>query len=223
MGRIRYHAPSRKTPVGVAGIYQIVDTGGRCYIGSSQDMFRRWEGHQYQLRRGSHHAIRLQRGWNELGESAFTLKVIETVPNSDDLKKWEQFYIDSRQPYYNTSREATRPDVRPEVLDDRREKRERADLLDQIVAFTGANEAADTRFQTRPQILCGRVSNEVHALLHDRNTMGMSVGCLLQMIGQTMLDGMTVNDLVRLLAGESRRHRVDKSATACDNSGQRVA
>ena len=59
------------------GIYQIENTAnGKRYIGSSNQIRRRFYLHKWSLRRGDHHSITLQRSWNKYGESMFVFKVL---------------------------------------------------------------------------------------------------------------------------------------------------
>jgi predicted GIY-YIG superfamily endonuclease len=40
----------------VCGVYEIADAFGRSYIGSSVNIYRRWEEHRRELVAGNHHA-----------------------------------------------------------------------------------------------------------------------------------------------------------------------
>src|ERR1022692_5274783 len=71
------------------GVYRITGPG-RVYIGSSDDIPRRSKSHLSQLRGGRHHNYRLQAAWNEYGEAAFALAVIEEVADLADLIAAEQ-------------------------------------------------------------------------------------------------------------------------------------
>jgi predicted GIY-YIG superfamily endonuclease len=66
------------------GVYRITGPG-RVYIGSSDDIPRRWHSHLSQLRGGRHHNYRLQAAWAEHGEAAFAFAVIEEVADLTDL------------------------------------------------------------------------------------------------------------------------------------------
>jgi group I intron endonuclease len=76
------------------GIYQIrcIESKG-CYIGSAKDIHIRWRRHKYDLRRGRHHNIRLQRLWDKYKEKSFVFEVLEIA---DNLFEREQYFIDNR-------------------------------------------------------------------------------------------------------------------------------
>ena len=63
----------RLDPDGLGVIYQIrcIPTG-KVYVGQAQSerLQLRWDRHRSDLRKGKHHAVKLQRAWNKYGESA---------------------------------------------------------------------------------------------------------------------------------------------------------
>jgi hypothetical protein len=65
-------------PSAKVGVYRIVGPD-RVYIGSSDDIPRRWKSHLSQLRGRCHHNYRLQAAWNEYGEAACAFTVVEEV------------------------------------------------------------------------------------------------------------------------------------------------
>lgn len=80
-----------------SGIYQILCVPtGKIYIGSSNDMARRWSEHRKMLRSGIHPNAHLQGAWNKYTEAAFTPSVVEQVER-DLLSEHEQFWIDQKQ------------------------------------------------------------------------------------------------------------------------------
>jgi hypothetical protein len=81
-------------PPETGGIYQITGPGGRPYIGSSDNVRRRWKSHKAELRRGRHHNAALQADWNEHGEAVFTFAVLEEVPDVALLIDAEQARLD---------------------------------------------------------------------------------------------------------------------------------
>jgi hypothetical protein len=84
------------------GIYAIINTSTHeQYIGSSGDIPKRFAQHKALLRRGKHHAPRLQAAWDSYGEAAFEFVVLEELPTSDLLEAVEQRYLDAEQPAYN--------------------------------------------------------------------------------------------------------------------------
>lgn len=77
-----------------SGIYKITCiVNKKFYIGSSNDIQRRWQEHKSYLRSGSHQNNHLQRAWNKYGEKAFTFSVIEYVSETV-LFDIEQSYLD---------------------------------------------------------------------------------------------------------------------------------
>lgn len=83
-----------------SGVYAICHQDGREYIGSSKSIATRIRTHKRDLRRGTHSNQRLQNSWNTHGESAFTFVVLECCASEDRLVR-EQFYINTRNAYYN--------------------------------------------------------------------------------------------------------------------------
>ncbi len=79
------------------GVYQIENiVNGKLYIGSSNQIERRFYLHRWDLRRGMHHSPLLQRAWNKYGEKSFIFKIIFTcLP--EDRQKHEQAIMDHLQ------------------------------------------------------------------------------------------------------------------------------
>jgi group I intron endonuclease len=84
------------------GIYQIqsIKKPERSYIGSSSNVYRRWQGHISQLKRNIHHAQKLQRHFNKYGETDLRFSLLLGC-DKDDLIKLEQYFLDSYKPYFN--------------------------------------------------------------------------------------------------------------------------
>lgn len=105
----------------ISGIYAITNTlNGKQYIGSSIDIEHRWGVHRSYLKRGTHHAFKLQRAWLKYGPDAFEWTVLEIVlPLSEMLLAREQQYFDTLQPRYNSALIAdstsSDPDVRARI------------------------------------------------------------------------------------------------------------
>lgn len=58
-------------------IYSITNTStGKRYIGSTNDVKRRWKHHKSGLRRGKHHCCHLQSSYNKWGADAFEYEVL---------------------------------------------------------------------------------------------------------------------------------------------------
>jgi GIY-YIG catalytic domain len=85
--------------VGVCGVYSIHNgITQNEYIGSSINIAQRFAQHRALLRRGKHHADKLQDAWNTFGESAFSLIILGEVTDPAGLTTEEQRYLDERQP-----------------------------------------------------------------------------------------------------------------------------
>jgi len=84
----------------ISGIYRIVNSeNGKVYIGSASCIGGRKKVHEYRLKSGNHHSVKLQRAWNKYGESAFRFEVIEYISGDDALIDREQYWID----YYDAA------------------------------------------------------------------------------------------------------------------------
>jgi group I intron endonuclease len=89
-----------------SGVYAIVNkNNGHKYIGSSDNIYRRWGDHKSTLRRNGHHSTYLQRAWNKYGEDDFMLLVLlECV--KEDCRIKEQEFIENLHPEYNIATQA---------------------------------------------------------------------------------------------------------------------
>jgi group I intron endonuclease len=65
-----------KTPK-ICGVYSITSPSGNAYIGSSNDIKKRWAGHRLALRKGTHHNAPLLRAFRNYGADALVYKVVE--------------------------------------------------------------------------------------------------------------------------------------------------
>lgn len=97
----------------ISGIYKIVNkVNGKYYVGSSNDIRKRWNNHKSNLRRKNHKSPHLQSAWNKYGELNFDFVIVETC-NIDKLLIIEQKYLDTsileKNICYNTSYVAERP------------------------------------------------------------------------------------------------------------------
>ena len=96
------------------GIYKITNNvNGKFYIGSSNNIEKRWISHRYQLRHNKHSAVHLNRAWNKYGEDSFIFEILEETSQSDLLEA-EQKYLDKYEPWnpdsgYNSCKVAGRP------------------------------------------------------------------------------------------------------------------
>jgi hypothetical protein len=128
-------------PSVVPGIYEIEDRLHRSYIGSSVNIYRRWSAHRRDLDSGTHHSPRLQRAWRQLGADAFTFRVLQIVPDENDLCTVEQYYFDAFGPVFNVSRIAGRPQWSPEKREAARAKVLDRKLGREIAALRGDESA----------------------------------------------------------------------------------
>jgi len=74
------------------GIYEISLVDGRCYVGQSVTIEKRWASHRSRLRRSKHHSPHLQNAWNKYGEDAFSFSILE-VCESWLLAEREEFWM----------------------------------------------------------------------------------------------------------------------------------
>lgn len=77
----------------------------KCYIGSALSFAHRKYHHLYQLKRGIHHSIYLQRHVNKHGIESIEFEILEIVYPNELIEK-EQYYIDLFTPDFNISKKA---------------------------------------------------------------------------------------------------------------------
>lgn len=83
----------------ISGIYAIVNTvNNKRYVGSSQNIKRRFSDHRSGLRRGDHRNLILQRAWDKYGEDKFTFVILEEC-EIDMLIIREQAHLDNGYDY----------------------------------------------------------------------------------------------------------------------------
>jgi len=83
-------------------IYAIVNSITKdMYVGSAISVRRRWKGHKYALKRGTHHSPKLQNAVNKYGLDIFNCEIIQLVEDKSKLIEREQFWIDFFKPTYN--------------------------------------------------------------------------------------------------------------------------
>lgn len=96
----------------IVGVYKIINiANNKFYIGSSNNIYKRWNEHKNDFNKGSHHSIYLQRAWDKYGEKNFKFKIIEKCTADNQFKR-EQYFIDYLKPYdkeigYNICQNAT--------------------------------------------------------------------------------------------------------------------
>lgn len=89
-----------------SGIYIIKNTlNNNIYVGSSQNIKKRFYTHLNKLERNVHANKKLQNSFNKNGKNTFKFLVIENV-SVDLLIEREQYYIDNLKPYYNIRKKA---------------------------------------------------------------------------------------------------------------------
>jgi group I intron endonuclease len=89
------------------GIYQIRNLlNDKVYIGSSQELKKRWSSHRSALRRNSHPNKHLQNSVNLYGEDSFSFEILQIIYDIDKLLLVEQGYLDEYLPEYNISIDA---------------------------------------------------------------------------------------------------------------------
>lgn len=85
----------------ISGVYAIKNKlTDDLYIGSSDDIKRRWTHHRRDLKAGKHYNKILQSAWDKYGEENMLFEIIEACDKSELLTR-EQEYIDDCQPRYN--------------------------------------------------------------------------------------------------------------------------
>jgi group I intron endonuclease len=109
---------------GVSGIYKIVNrTNGKYYIGSSNDIHKRWKQHINFLNKNIHQNNYLQRSWNKYGKDQFEFLLVKTIP-SNELLLTEQEYLNNieKEKCYNLSLIVGRVEMTEETKDKIRQK-----------------------------------------------------------------------------------------------------
>lgn len=90
-----------------AGVFMIKNTiNQKMFIASTRNL-KTINGQQFSLRMGSHINKSLQEDWNQFGEDAFTIEVLETLQEKKDgyfdakdaLKKLEEKWVEKLQPF----------------------------------------------------------------------------------------------------------------------------
>lgn len=68
------------------GVYAIKNKiTGKMYIGESTNITSRWKTHKQDLNNNTHHSYKLQKEWNEYGESSFQFRIIENFAFAENL------------------------------------------------------------------------------------------------------------------------------------------
>ncbi|MCR4362018.1 GIY-YIG nuclease family protein [Bacillus subtilis] len=118
---------------GISCVYMIQnEINNRVYIGSTKDLKNRMNRHLSILRNGKHDSDKLQKDWNEFGQSNFKLYILEIVTQEDLLIR-EQFFMNKYNSFsdkgYNLHPKAGSPlgykhreDVRQKYSESRRDE-----------------------------------------------------------------------------------------------------
>ena len=86
----------------IAGVYKITNNiTGDFYIGSSNDVKRRWSNHKSPSKWKLRSRMKLYQAFIKFGLDNFTFEIIE---ETDNLKKREQYWIEQLNPSYNNYR-----------------------------------------------------------------------------------------------------------------------
>jgi group I intron endonuclease len=92
-----------------SGVYMIRNKeNGKAYIGSSNNIDRRWRTHLNQLNKNCHVNRYLQRSWNKYGSDCFTFEILEAC-SEEMLIEREQWYLDNHRPHFNIATSASAP------------------------------------------------------------------------------------------------------------------
>lgn len=91
----------------IVGVYKITNNlNNKFYIGSSNNIYRRWKEHINDLNKNKHINNHLQYSWNKYGEDNFKFEILEEC--EEDIRiQIEQKYLDNLTPFkeigYNIS------------------------------------------------------------------------------------------------------------------------
>ena len=86
------------------GIYKIENKITKdFYIGSSNNIEKRFYFHKWSLKNKNHHSIVLQRAFNKYGEENFEFIILEKCSKEELISK-EQVYLDTLNPIYNINK-----------------------------------------------------------------------------------------------------------------------
>lgn len=93
----------------LSGIYRIKNTvTGEAYVGSSNNIDKRWKHHVWLLNKNKHTNAILQRIYNKHGKDIFKFEILEICP-VDLLMQREQERLDSKAYIYNICDSAAAP------------------------------------------------------------------------------------------------------------------
>ena len=96
----------------ISGLYKIINKlNNKYYIGSSNNIKKRWKDHFDSLNNNQHYNIYLQRAWNKYKNENFTFVIFKKIKNLHLLKFEEQKILNSlnKDESYNISKFSTSP------------------------------------------------------------------------------------------------------------------
>ena len=83
------------------GVYKITNTvTGKCYVGSSKNILRRWSEHKRFFKYRKYRSSQLYQDIREFGVDQFEFSILEEC-SVEELKVREQYYISMLKPEYN--------------------------------------------------------------------------------------------------------------------------
>lgn len=90
------------------GVYAIKNKlNGKCYVGSSKNIKKRFYCHSSFLRRGNHHCAHLQNAYKANGPDAFSMSTVLLCDTREEAEEIEQAILDIwYDDLYNSSRRA---------------------------------------------------------------------------------------------------------------------
>ena len=85
------------------GIYTIRHlTTGRCYVGSSVNMSRRWTQHKSAIKKGKHPAKHLMHAFQKHGSESFAFEILEECDSAMLIER-ENYWIAKLKPAFNVA------------------------------------------------------------------------------------------------------------------------
>jgi len=77
-----------------SGIYKIINkANSKYYVGSSNNIYKRWHDHKWRLNHSSHNNPHLQNAWYKYGKNVFEFIIVEKA-SKEKLIEVEQKYLD---------------------------------------------------------------------------------------------------------------------------------
>ncbi len=105
-----------------SGIYKIINkTDGKYYVGSSDNLKKRWYIHKYYLYNNKHQNQHLQYAWNKYGKDNFKFKIVENI-SKNKLLIIEQKYLDIAKIEQNKCYNLCFSSDRKEITDETKKK-----------------------------------------------------------------------------------------------------